>query len=388
MTHLQFADDTVLFCRADMKEVHFLKMILHVFEGCSGLKINFGKSMCYGIGLKEEEVLSFAEVIGCPAGSFPMSYLGMQVGANPAKKQAWEPMLRRFKQKLGSWRSANLSMAGLPLYYASIYKMPIGVAHELEKIQKQFLWGGSESRKKVHHVKWASVLKPKQYGGLGIVGMVEKNMALLTKWWWRLVSGQGGLWRRMISEKYAIKGAHDPLKMTAKVSRVSRTWKNIISAVRGNSEVATAFREGLKLKLGRGNEISFWDDVWLGVKSFKDQYPKLYTLALDNQLKVGEMGYWLDGVWHWQVRFRRPLYQWEDALKNELLEGLNHVHPRDRDNDSIVWAYSQDGRYSTNTLMKAVISLKANKRNWEHLPFQLWSGLAPPKHSSYKTVCR
>ncbi|KAL9658893.1 hypothetical protein QQ045_015579 [Rhodiola kirilowii] len=268
MTHLQFADDTVLFCRAELKEVQFLKMILHAFEGCSGLKINFGTSMCYGIGLKEEEVMSFAEVIGCLVGSFQMKYLGMQVGVNPAKKSSWEPILGRFKQKLASWRSANLSMAGrvvliksalcsLPLYYASIYKIPISVAHELEKIQKQFLWGGSDSRKKVHYVKWATVLKPKQYGGLGISGMVETNLALLTKWWGRLVSGKGGLWRRMIIEKYAIKGAHDPTKMTSKVSRLSSTWKNIISAVQGNSEVVMAFREGLKLKPGRGNEISF-----------------------------------------------------------------------------------------------------------------------------------
>ncbi|KAL9658967.1 hypothetical protein QQ045_030941 [Rhodiola kirilowii] len=136
--------------KAELKEVQFLKMILHAFEGCSGLKINFGTSMCYGIGLKEEEVMSFAEVIGCLVGSFQMKYLGMQVGVNPAKKSSWEPILGRFKQKLASWRSANLSMAGrvvliksalcsLPLYYASIYKIPISVAHELEKIQKQFL---------------------------------------------------------------------------------------------------------------------------------------------------------------------------------------------------------------------------------------------------------
>ncbi|KAL9686487.1 hypothetical protein QQ045_023947 [Rhodiola kirilowii] len=269
MTHLQFADDTVLFCNAEMKEVQFLTMILHAFEGCSGLKINFGKSMCYGIGLEEEEIKSFAEVLGCPVGSFPMKYLGMQVGANPMKKSSWEPILGRFRQKLASWKSANLLMAGrvvlikstlcsLPLYYALIYKMPTSVALEMEKIQRQFLWGGTEIRKKVHYVKWSTVLKPKQFGGLGITGMVEKNVALLTKWWWKLITGKGGLWRRVIIEKYAIKGAHDPCKMTAKTNRLSSTWKNIIEALQGNLE--------------------------------------LHLLAADNRLKVGEMGYWLNEV--------------------------------------------------------------------------------------------
>ncbi|KAL9682399.1 hypothetical protein QQ045_014196 [Rhodiola kirilowii] len=254
LTHLQFADDTVLFCRADAKEVQNLRSILIAFEGCSGLKINFNKSLCFGIGLSKEEVCEFAKAFRCPVGSFPMKYLGMQVGVNPAKRSSWEPIIQKFRDKLVSWRGANLSMAerlvliksalcSLPLYYASLYKIPISVAQEMEKIQRQFLWGGSEMCRKLHYVKWETVTKSKKCGGIGIQPLVEKNMALLTKWWWQLISGKGGLWRRMIVDKYGFKGMLDPRSVSTNSRKLSNSWKNILAAVKGNDEVGTAFRE-------------------------------------------------------------------------------------------------------------------------------------------------
>ncbi|KAL9683575.1 hypothetical protein QQ045_015397 [Rhodiola kirilowii] len=64
LTHLQFADDTVLFCKPDMQEVRMIKHILTSFAVCSCLIINFSKSRCLGIGLEEEEVQNYARCWG------------------------------------------------------------------------------------------------------------------------------------------------------------------------------------------------------------------------------------------------------------------------------------------------------------------------------------
>ena len=42
--HLLFADDTLIFCKADLDHILILRMILIWFEAVSGLKINLGKS--------------------------------------------------------------------------------------------------------------------------------------------------------------------------------------------------------------------------------------------------------------------------------------------------------------------------------------------------------
>jgi len=48
---LQYADDTLFFCEANVKSVFNIKVILHCFELSSGLRVNFGKSRIGGTGL-------------------------------------------------------------------------------------------------------------------------------------------------------------------------------------------------------------------------------------------------------------------------------------------------------------------------------------------------
>lgn len=48
-------------------------------------------------------------------------------------------------------------MSNLSIYYMSIYKIPSGVAIAIEKVQRQFLWGDTTEKKRVHMVKWEKV---------------------------------------------------------------------------------------------------------------------------------------------------------------------------------------------------------------------------------------
>ncbi|KAL9686105.1 hypothetical protein QQ045_023560 [Rhodiola kirilowii] len=100
LSHLQFVDDTILFCRAEEEEIHTIKHILVTFQAASGLRINYKKSTCIAIGLKEAEVEQFANIIGCQAGKLPMLYLRIPMGVNPGFIKTWEPILERFRKKL------------------------------------------------------------------------------------------------------------------------------------------------------------------------------------------------------------------------------------------------------------------------------------------------
>ena len=48
VSHLQYADDTVLFIKDDTESIKGIKRVLIAFELLSGLKINFAKSKLYG----------------------------------------------------------------------------------------------------------------------------------------------------------------------------------------------------------------------------------------------------------------------------------------------------------------------------------------------------
>lgn len=47
ITHLLYADDTLVFCGADRGQIRFLRVIIILFEAISGLQINWSKSFLY-----------------------------------------------------------------------------------------------------------------------------------------------------------------------------------------------------------------------------------------------------------------------------------------------------------------------------------------------------
>ncbi|RVW58034.1 hypothetical protein CK203_106954 [Vitis vinifera] len=63
ISHLLFADDTIVFCEAKKESLLYLSWILVWFEAASGLKINLEKSMVIPVG-EVEGVLDMAAEIG------------------------------------------------------------------------------------------------------------------------------------------------------------------------------------------------------------------------------------------------------------------------------------------------------------------------------------
>ncbi len=74
LTHLQYADDTIIFIPCNDKEILVTKFLLYCFEIMSGLKINYDKSEVFAIGLEISEVDRVAKMLNCPIGSFPIKY--------------------------------------------------------------------------------------------------------------------------------------------------------------------------------------------------------------------------------------------------------------------------------------------------------------------------
>ena len=89
----------------------------------------------------------------------------------------------------------------LLLVYQSIlccsFTIPRIVRMRLEKIQRDFLWGGEALENKLLLVKWSIVCKAKSKGGLGVCSLSLLNKALLCKWCW-LYSSEGDSLRKNI----------------------------------------------------------------------------------------------------------------------------------------------------------------------------------------------
>lgn len=98
INHLQFLDDTLIFCPAKLEHLMNVKAILLCLEVVSFLKINFFKSELIGIKVDEYTLSSIAEILGCGVGSFPVWYLGLPLCIRRHPKNIWDPVVERMER--------------------------------------------------------------------------------------------------------------------------------------------------------------------------------------------------------------------------------------------------------------------------------------------------
>jgi hypothetical protein len=178
VSHLLYADDTILFCDACPEQVTYLQQVLTCFEAVTGLRVNMSKSEMVPIG--EVTNLSYlADILSCRMGTLPMTYLNMPLGSSFKALGVWNPIVEKVERRLAGWKKLYLSKGGrltllkstlssLPTYFLSLFKIPVSVAKRIEKLQRNFLWGGVGDEFKLPLVSWSKVCTPIAQGGLGV----------------------------------------------------------------------------------------------------------------------------------------------------------------------------------------------------------------------------
>ncbi|PNX86587.1 cysteine-rich receptor-like protein kinase, partial [Trifolium pratense] len=83
VSHLQFADDTLLLGTKSWAIVRALRAVLVLFETMSGLKVNFNKSLLVGVNIPDSWLGEAASALCCRVGKIPFLYLGLLIGGDP-----------------------------------------------------------------------------------------------------------------------------------------------------------------------------------------------------------------------------------------------------------------------------------------------------------------
>lgn len=227
----------------------------------SGQTVNFDKSavLCSPNTCKE-----VAKEISLICGSLLTEnlgkYLGMPLLHSRITKATYGGLVDKVHGRLASWKSNVLSLAGrstliqavtsaIPIYSMQTAKLPISVCEELDQINRDFFWVGSEKRHKVHLCQWDLVCRPKGKGGLGFKKSHNMNQALLAKVGWRLLQKDTSLWAKIFEAKYLKGHSILDLKMTSRQGS-SSTWKGILFG-------AELLNKGLIWRLGKGDRVNF-----------------------------------------------------------------------------------------------------------------------------------
>ncbi|GJT27882.1 hypothetical protein Tco_0908157 [Tanacetum coccineum] len=164
----------------------------------------------------------------------------------------------------------------------SIFKAPLSVIRQLESIRSHFFNGHDSASRKASWIKWDCVLAPKEKGGLGVSSLYALNRALMFKWVWRFYSQNSSLWARVMK---AIHGDDGRIGKDIKACNQS-CWLNIVNEINVLKNQGINFLDFMRLKLGNGNNISFWNNNWIGGNTLKNLYPRIYALENSKQVTV------------------------------------------------------------------------------------------------------
>ena len=94
------------------------------------------------------------------------------------------------------------SPSTIPSYVMQGIYLPGRILDGIDRVNRNFLWGSSETTRKIHWVGWQKVTKPKEEGGLGLQKAKGRNTALLAKLNWKFHMEEDALWVRVLKRKY------------------------------------------------------------------------------------------------------------------------------------------------------------------------------------------
>ena len=236
LTHLLFANDSLIFCRAKINECEKLLEILATYERAYGQQINRDKTtLCFSKSTSQQMQTSIQEALGVPVVKQYEKYLGLPSFIGRKKKESFNNIKQRVWKKLQGWEGKltrreiliEAVAQALPTYTMSCFKLPVGLCHEIEALIRRFFWGqrGWGDSQKVHWVRWEELCKPKEQGGMGIKDLSRFNDALLTKQTWQLLHDKSTLFYPIFKARFF---PHCSIMKATCPSSASYAWKSII----------------------------------------------------------------------------------------------------------------------------------------------------------------
>ena len=178
-SHLFFVDDLVLFAKANLENCAAIREVLDLFCSKSSQSISGAKSRVnFSPNVDRDCRENLCAILGFQSTPNLGKYLGIPINQQGFSSQDFNFVLERVKQKLAGWKANLLSMVGrtvlvrhvsstIPNYVMQSALLPNKIIEGIDRVNRNFLWGSTESVKKMHWVGWEKVTKPKDEGGVG-----------------------------------------------------------------------------------------------------------------------------------------------------------------------------------------------------------------------------
>ncbi|XP_021760550.1 uncharacterized protein LOC110725370 [Chenopodium quinoa] len=347
ISHLLFADDNIIFSRANVDEVEKIKNVLKVYEEASGQMVNLGKTtVSFSKGVPEDRKGALADALGVNVVDIHDKYLGLPTVIGRSKRVLTKGIREKLCKRLQGWKGGILSKAGrevlikavaqsIPTYAMSVFKFPSSFCDELRSLVANFWWGQRNGERKIHWIAWKRLCEPKAAGGLGFRDFKLFNEALLGKQAWRLIQFPDSLVAKVLKAKYYPNGDFMSSELGA---TPSYSWRGIWGS-------KWVINRGARWRVGDGLDILVWKSPWIpGTSSRKVVSPRGEA---SEDMRVCDLLQLAAAQWNVPLIDKLFLPFERDRI---LSIPVSFRLPRDR----MCWDLERDGVYSVRSAYRAI----------------------------------
>ncbi|XP_021839984.1 uncharacterized protein [Spinacia oleracea] len=364
ISHLFFADDSLLFFRVSPRECDQVISILEEFSGLSGQVINYKKSFVkFSPNTPQDyrDYLAASLRLGQRSSLGP--YLGVPVDIGRSKCSGFFDLVDIIARKLANFSSLHLSAAAKLVvinsvlvasitHVLSVFLIPKSICDRIDSLCLRFWWRSSAASKGMAMVSSSLLHFPKGMGGLGVRKISTFNQALLAKTAWRIVHHPQLLVSRLYQTRYPALAIHPP---STRVSCPSWGFRSL-------SRGFQVLDQGIAWKPGAGTRIRILQDTWVSMDriSFRSS-----VNGLDCPTHVSSL---LDSrSYAWNIGMVRRLFP--DKISSQILA---LERPTSETDDFLYWKFALDGKFTVRSAYAMLLRSSHHAAGVTSLPSSSW----------------
>ena len=150
ISHLQFADDLLIFSKANSSNASTILECLSSYQAWSGQKINYSKSsVIFSKNTIGQSAANLCQLLNLKKSSPTTKHLGLPLDLNRAKSSSFQDLIEKIQNRVAGWKSKLLSQAArttlianvaasIPSYTMSSLLLPKTICNKIDSTLRGF----------------------------------------------------------------------------------------------------------------------------------------------------------------------------------------------------------------------------------------------------------